>query len=170
MFKGLTEEIKRLNNGVKNVTNCERAKKLKIKLISIGLPMAILGFIGVLLCIIFLIINVTGTFNSFASSSSISLNAGMFIPIFLVIPCSIVGGIGAYIAKLGFGILITGYATNLIDETVGNNCPNCGDIIDDDEEFCSKCGTRLKISCPNCKTINTTKDKFCKKCGKELSK
>ncbi len=52
MFKGLTEEIIRLNNSAKTVANCEKAKNLRKKLLSIGLPMAILGFIGIFVCII----------------------------------------------------------------------------------------------------------------------
>ncbi len=76
--------------------------------------------------------------------------------------------IGIVLSSLGFKILVTGYTTNLVDETVGNNCPNCGDVINDEEVFCSKCGAKLKTECPNCKTVNTIKNKFCSKCGKEL--
>ena len=52
LFSGLGDEIKALNSDVKNVANCERAKKLRRKLLSIGLPMAIIGFAGVFTCFV----------------------------------------------------------------------------------------------------------------------
>lgn len=161
-FNGLKEEIKALNSDVNNVANCERAKQLRSKLLTIGLSMAIIGFVGVFICFILF---ATAGFSAFSENG---FSARILVPFFLIIPCAIVGGIGASIASLGFKIVVTGYTTKLIDETVGNNCPKCGDRIDADEMFCSKCGYRVKKECPNCKAINSHKDKFCKKCGKEL--
>ncbi len=157
MFKGLQEEIKKLNKDVKNVANCEKAKALRKKLLTIGLTMAILGGIGVLTC-----------FTLFATAGMGGFSPRIMIPFILFLPCGVVAGIGVSIAQLGFQILVTGYTANLVDEVVGNNCPTCNDIISEDEMFCSKCGTKLKSECPDCKTINAATDKFCKKCGKQL--
>ena len=163
IFSGLTEEIKSLNSNVKDVTNCERARNLRKKLLTIGLTMAIVGFLGVFICFILF---ATAGFSGFDKNG---FTARLLVPFILFVPCGIVGGIGARIATLGFKIVVVGYTTNLIDEAVGNNCPKCGDKITQDEIFCSNCGCKIKVECPDCKTINTHKDKFCKKCGKNLS-
>lgn len=162
LFSGLSEEIKSLNSDVKNITNSDKAKKLRKKLLSIGLPMAIIGFLGVFVCFILF---VTAGHSAFGENG---FTARILVPFILFVPCSVVGSIGLTIASYGFKIIVTGYATNLIDETAGNNCPECGDKIDKDEMFCSKCGYQVRKECPDCKTINSYKDKFCKKCGKEL--
>ena len=162
LFSGLGEEIKALNSDVKNIANSKRAKKLRKKLLAIGLPMAIVGFVGIFVCFILF---ATAGFSAFGENG---FTAIVLIPFILFIPCGILASIGTTIASYGFKIIITGYATELIDETVGNNCPKCGDKISSDEFFCSNCGYQVRKECSNCKTINSHKDKFCKKCGKEL--
>ena len=152
MFRNLNEEIKSLNSDVNNVANSERAKKLRKKLLGIGIPMVVVGFLGVIACFILI---PTGIISP------------MLIPA-IFLPCGLIATIGMSIASMGFRIVVAGYTSNLIDDTVGNNCPKCGDKIDADEMFCSKCGFQVKKECPNCKTINSHKDSFCKKCGKEL--
>ena len=69
-------------------------------------------------------------------------------------------------------------------EVLGINmkCPNCGNTIWPDDNFCSECGYKKDISdfgkneedfiifeCPNCKKLNLSKNKFCSECGKNLS-
>ena len=158
MFKRLRDEINALNSDINNVANSEKAKKLKKKLLSIGLSMAIIGFLGAFVCFVLF---ATADFSDFGKPREL-------VPFFMAVPCFIVGGIGIVIASLGFKIVVTGYTTKLIDETVGNTCPKCGDQISQEEMFCSKCGYQLRKECTECKTINSSKDKFCKKCGKEL--
>ena len=46
MFKGLRDEIIALNSDINNVANSEKAKKLRKKLLKIGLILAIIGYIG----------------------------------------------------------------------------------------------------------------------------
>ena len=163
MFKGLQDTIKALNADVNNVANCEKAKKLRKKLLSIGLPLAILGFGGVLTCFILFAVL------SFKNTAEMSMDMSFMIPFFLIIPCAVVGGIGSMLASLGFKIIITGYTANLINETVGNNCPNCGNTINPEMPFCKKCGHKLIKTCPNCNYENDHQSDFCQKCGTKLN-
>jgi len=120
MFNNLRETIKALNADVNNVANSEKAKKLRSKLLKIGIPMAVCGFLGVFIC--FAMFTVGG----FSSVENFDGNFGfpteILVPFLLFIPCGIVGSIGVMIASLGFKIVVAGYTTNLINETVGNNC------------------------------------------------
>lgn len=52
-------------------------------------------------------------------------------------------------------------------------CPNCGNICNNDDIFCNKCGTKLNLdkehTCPNCGTqYKPDVDLFCKNCGQTL--
>lgn len=162
MFKGLRDTIKALNADVSNVANCEKAKKLRKTLLKIGIPMAVLGFGGVFTCFILF------TVLSFKNTANMSMDTTFLIPFFLIIPCAIVGGLGATLTSLGLKIVITGYATNLIDEVVGNNCPKCGNPINPDMPFCKKCGHKLVKTCPECNHENDHESDFCEKCGAKL--
>ena len=78
MFKSLKETIKALNADVKNVANCEKAKKLRKKLLVIGLSLAIIGLVGLL-----------GSFALFASVGMSARNTDVnayqiLLPFFLV--------------------------------------------------------------------------------------
>ena len=158
MFKNLQETVKTLNADVKNVANCERAINLRKKLLKIGLPMAIGGYLGLFIC-----------FTLFALSGPLSWGtAGIMIPFILFLPCGAVGMIGSTIASLGFKIVVTGYTSDLIDEAVGNNCPKCGEIINSDMMFCPKCGEKVRKECSKCHHINNLKHDFCEKCGNKL--
>jgi len=137
---------------MQDVTNCKKAKKLRNKLLLIGLPMTILGYLGVIICIAL-----------FAT-----IGYGKLLPIILFLICAVIGSIGYRITALGFKIVITGYTTDLIDDTVGNNCPKCGETITSEMLFCSQCGTKVKKECPNCKHINSHKNEYCEKCGTKL--
>ncbi len=162
MFKSLQETIKALNADVKTVANCEKAKKLRKKLLSIGLPLAICGFLGVFVCFVLF---ATAGLDGFSSNG---FSARIIVPFVLFIPCGFIGGVGSMISALGFKIVITGYTTDLINETVGNNCPNCGETINSEMCFCPKCGTSLKKECPNCKHINSFGNDYCEQCGTKL--
>ncbi|MBQ6979208.1 MAG: zinc ribbon domain-containing protein [Clostridia bacterium] len=162
MFKNLYETIKSLNADVNNVANCEKAKKLRKKLLSIGLSIGICGLLGVFVCFAFA---ATAGFDAFGPNGP---TARIMIPFLLFIPCSIVAVIGFAIASLGFKIVITGYTTDLINETIGNTCPNCGETLRQETIFCPKCGTKLKKECPNCKHVNDYKSEFCSQCGTKL--
>lgn len=162
MFKHLRETIKNLNSDVNNVANSEKAKALKKKLLSIGIPIAVVGFLGAFICfVLFTIGNITG-FDSEIYPYNI------IIPFILFVPLASVGGIGAMFISFGLQIIIVGYTSNIIDETVGNNCPQCGKDLDPEMFFCSMCGAKIKKECPNCKYINDYKNEYCGKCGNKL--
>ena len=151
----LTDEIKLLNKDVNNIATHERAKKLRKKLFAIGWPLTIIGAILFFTVIGFIVM-----------TDPTGITLAIFIPLFF--GSFIIVAIGGTCVSLAFKIVIVKYTTGLIDEVVGNNCPKCGDAIENDEMFCSKCGYQVKKECPKCKTINTHKDKFCKKCGEKL--
>lgn len=49
-------------------------------------------------------------------------------------------------------------------------CQNCGNEVNQNEEFCTVCGKSLKSVkvCPKCKTENKQNAKHCSKCGEDL--
>lgn len=164
MFSNLKDTVRELNSNVNNAVNCERAKKLKKKLISVGLTMAIIGFLGAIACLVLFITGGVGAVGEIAFASP-----RILIPFILFIPCGVVGGIGMVIASFGFSIAVTGYATGLINETVKNDkCPKCGEVIASDAAFCPKCGEKIKKVCSQCGAINELKNDYCIKCGKKL--
>lgn len=92
----------------------------------------------------------------------------ILIPFFLFPIFGIVAGIGTSILKLGLGIVVTGYASKFVD--TNHYCPNCGDLIDEDEKFCNKCGQRLQIDkvCRDCGHENDYTSVYCSNCGSKL--
>lgn len=158
MFRGLREEIKALNADVKTIASCERAQKLKKKLLSIGLPIAIIGLVGVIT-----------NFVLFATAIGVSFgSARMIVPFILFPVCGIIFGVGIVISSLGFRIVVTHYTADLIDEAVGNKCDKCGATITPEQVFCPKCGEKVKKECPACKHVNSPKNDYCEKCGEKL--
>lgn len=162
MFNGLRNEIFELNKDVNNVANSEKAKKLRKKLLIIGITMSVLGFGGVMTCFILFAVN------GMNSKDFGGPGLGIILPWALIMPCALLGAIGTRITALGLSIVITGYTSSLINQTVTNKCPNCGDPIAINEFFCTKCGTKLKNKCTKCGHINELNDKYCAQCGEEL--
>lgn len=162
MFRNLLETIKALNANVNDIANCERAKRLRKKLLKIGFIMAVCGILGVLICFVLIATAGHGAMDPNGFSGRI------IVPFILLILCGIVGVIGVVLASLGFKIVITGYATNLIDQTIGDSCPNCGKTVDFEMNFCPRCGTKIRKVCSNCKHINHYKNNYCEKCGSKL--
>lgn len=170
MFGNLRNTIKELNADVKNVANCKRAKRLRRTLLAVGLPMAILGYAGVIIC--FILFGNACFHSAFDSTNSFNthsaINSQTLITFFSAIPCALIAGIGTWVASIGFSIVVTGYTSNLIDETVGNNCKNCGETITAETQFCPKCGTKVRKECSKCHHINNYKNEYCEKCGNKL--
>ena len=162
MFEGLKEEIRLLNSDVNNVANSEKAKELRNKLLKIGIPLAIIGFGGSFLC--FVLFGTVG----FMSLDASGFNGAILIPFFLMIPLFLLGSVGGTLISLALKIVITGYTSNLVEETVWERCPKCGDRITKEELFCNKCGHQLRKKCPKCDFINEPSNNYCVKCGEKL--
>jgi hypothetical protein len=49
-------------------------------------------------------------------------------------------------------------------------CRSCGSVLDEDDAFCHKCGTRVEFEreCAGCGTTAKMEDTFCRKCGSKL--
>jgi len=49
-------------------------------------------------------------------------------------------------------------------------CSSCGAVLDEDDTFCHKCGTRVEFEreCAGCGTIAKAEDTFCRKCGSKI--
>lgn len=163
MFRNLRNEIIHLNADVKNVANCERAKKLKKKLLKIGLPCMIIGFLGVFTCfVLFAYLSIT-SFEEGVSSMTFIL-----IPFFCIIPFGLLGSIGSVLTSLAVKIVITGYTTDLIDDVVRDQCPHCGKKLNGSENFCTECGTAIQKKCVKCGHLNDRNDHFCEQCGERI--
>jgi len=50
-----------------------------------------------------------------------------------------------------------------------NKCNKCGQKLEDNATFCTKCGTEVEgvVKC-ECGAVNSTESEYCKKCGKKL--
>ncbi len=149
MFNGIKNTIRDLNSNVNNATNCERAKKLRRSLLFTGITMALIGFVGVIVCFILF---ATAGLNAFSSTG---FSARILVPFFLIIPFGIIGGIGTMIAKIGFTIVVAGYVSKATDTIIENSeenskaksdkvvCSYCGHKNDKDDNYCESCGGRL---------------------------
>ena len=162
MFQELREEIRLLNSDVNNVANSKKAKELRNKLLRIGVPLAVIGFGGAFCCFI------AFTLAGFMGAMDGSRIAAILVPFFLIIPFFALGSVGSTLVSLALKIVITGYTSNLVEETVWERCPKCGDRITKEELFCNKCGNQLRKKCPKCDFINEPSNNYCVKCGEKL--
>lgn len=163
MFKGLSEEIKILNANIADLASQEKAKALRKQLLIWGGVMTAVGFIGVFVCFALFVINGFSAVNSF----EMGFDSKIIIPFLLIIPFAFLGSVGVTVLRLGLSILIGGAVAKFVDESLTNKC-ECGNEIEENEIFCSKCGKPLKKICPNCKNENSLGDVYCKKCGTKL--
>ena len=162
MFNNLRDTIKALNSDVKDVANCKRAKALRKKLLGIGTTLVLAGIIGIITCLALFITAGEGAFTQNGFS------ARVLVPFILIIPFGLITGVGSFLVSLALKIVITGYTANLVDETVGSHCHNCGENIDPELNFCSKCGSQQKKECSVCKHQNKLDNNYCEKCGNKL--
>lgn len=155
MFSGLRETIKALNADCHSAASSQKAKALRKKLFSIGIPLAVIGYLGVFVC--------------FALFAVLAFKGIMpMLPFVLFLPCGFVGAIGTSLIGLALKIVIVDYTTGVISDAVGGTCPNCGDTIEGSEIYCDKCGAKLRKTCDHCGTVNEIGSAFCKKCGAKL--
>ncbi len=65
------------------------------------------------------------------------------------------------------------YAETPAEETSeepASECHSCGAILDEDDTFCHKCGTRVEFEreCAGCGATAKAEDTFCRKCGSKI--
>lgn len=163
MFNNLRNTILNLNADVNNVANCEKARKLRKKLLAIGLTLAIAGIVLSFVCIVMFALGAA------KNVGEVSFNiVPVLVPALLLLPCGLMASIGLILTVLALKIVVTGYATGVVKETIGNNCPNCNTAIKNGELYCPKCGTRFSKKCEACGFENDSKNEFCSQCGKSL--
>jgi len=164
-FPGQRGYLKNLLYKAKTTTNSKLAKKIRNGLIiggAIGviggLSMTVAGFVGFLN---------TGIdkMNNFYTASNFSFP----IVKMLMVPGGVlIAGISSFALSGGIGLLVAGVASDYMDER--ENCPECGDEIDEGEKMCSNCGTEIipNYICPSCNHENEKDDNFCRECGQSL--
>lgn len=155
----ILDTIKKLNADVSDLANQEKAKKLRKRLLTVGIMLAVLGFGGAFAC-----------FCLFAISSMNFQMENSLILSLLIIPCFFIGIVGAFCIYAGLAIVLTGASSKLIDKSLASHCPNCNKLIEEDALFCSNCGKSFKRKCFTCGTINEPDSSYCKTCGTRLSK
>lgn len=161
MFKNLKEEIKELNEDTTSEKKYKRSKKLKALLLGFGIPLSIIGFIGIVVAFLFF-------FSAFKeiSGENLKIPLNIIIGFFIFLGSGVLLIIGSDLTSIGFKIIVNGYKTFLSEPT----CPNCHEIIEKDSTFCHNCGTKLLNQCPNCGKMNDVNSKFCSNCGNKLNK
>lgn len=163
-LKNLKTTVKELNSNVNNVANTEKAKQLKDKLLKYGIPLSIVGGVGVLIAIILGV----GAFSALMESKKV-LPVAIILPIVFFVIFSALLSIGITFLIFGLKIMVVEYTSDIIEESFGCNCPKCGARINDQTVYCPTCGVLLKKECSNCKHINNPRATFCEKCGKKLN-
>ena len=157
MFNNLQSTIKQLNANTKDVANSQQAIKLRKKLLAIGISLTVLGVLAIITCIALFMFFGTELLNSHANSdiaqSGDLINKKVFIPLFLIFPSAIILMFGVVILSLALKIVIVGYTAKLVDETVGENCPNYGKALSNNAQFCANCGTKTKIALACCNAL-----------------
>lgn len=136
--------IMQIAKDANGIVNNQKVNRIKKSLVIVGASLLFLG-------IIMLIIGI------------LAAPALFFIAVILgLFP-------GAVCLQLGVLLYIAGVGTRVLDKSI--KCPTCGNIIEDNEIFCSKCGTSLRAQkvCSECKTTNEPNDDFCRNCGHNLN-
>ena len=161
IFSKLIERANERMDKVNGAANGETAKRIRKKLLTWG---GVGTGVGIAMILAGIIAFSVGGFQSVET---------MTVPVTTIIGpiIFILGGFlmtfGVAAIRAGLAIVITGVATKTLD--VNKYCPHCGDVIDEDELFCNKCGANLRENkiC-ECGTQNEVDDEYCRKCGKKL--
>lgn len=162
LFAKLIEKANEQMDKVDGTINGEPAKKIRKKLLTRG---GVGAGVGIMMIIAGLITFSVGEFVSVESMTTVSIST-IIGPIIFILGGFITAFSIAAI-RAGLAIVITGAATKVLN--VNKHCQNCGDIIDENELFCNKCGANLRENkiC-ECGTQNDVDDIYCRKCGKKL--
>ncbi len=138
--------------------NSEEAKRIRKKLLTIGIILVSIGAIGLII-----------SFALFVSNMNSREFNVPILPFILFMPCAISLGIGTTLIHAALSIVIAGVGSKIVD--TNKYCSKCGDIIEPNEQYCSHCGQPLfaKKICPKCQAQNDVDDNFCRSCGERLN-
>lgn len=164
--------VKKLNEKTKQTFNNDKAKKIRRNLIAWGIVACILG--AVLFCF--------SVYQFMTSPAEIAGKGGASFGDFenamgtsllymgLMVLASLIISLGGMMVKAGLAVWLVGVGSEFVD--VRKKCPKCGDLVDENEKFCSKCGEPLMVKkvCASCGAQNEFEDEFCRGCGKRLDK
>lgn len=157
----LTDYIKELNANIADVATSEKAKKLRKKLFIAGGICSVVGFLGLITCFILF---ATAGFGAFGDNG---FTARVLVPFCLFPVFGLFAGVGTWLIRIGFSILVGGEGSKFIDKTMNHRC-ECGYTIKDGDLFCPNCGKVVRKTCPNCGTPQEPGAQFCKKCGTKI--
>lgn len=163
MFNRAASRTDKVTGTINQTFNSEKAKKTRKKLLTWG---GIGIGVGVALLIAGIVLSVYGSVSGF-DSGSFSIPTLIIVSIPILIVGGIITAVGSYAIHAGLAVVITGFASKTLD--MSKHCPNCGDVIDQNEKFCNKCGANLRNNklC-ECGTQNDVNDQYCRNCGKKL--
>lgn len=175
----LGDYFKRVAEKANSTANGETAKKIRRNFITGGVIGCVISGVLVLVGVgisiwgaMSAVSGMSGAVNDLANSANAAMNSmmSMITRCILGVILAGIGGIGLAISvtalKVGFGIVIAGVTTNVLD--ANKRCPKCHEVIDDNTNFCTKCGYKAAIECPNCHAKSDHDDVYCSNCGTKI--
>lgn len=115
----IKEIIAQLNENVGDVANHEKAVKLRRALLIVGVIVAALGMAGIIYFFASFVMQGEAAFNAFPEGE---FGPSQFLPIMGgFMGSGLVFALGATMFKWGFGIMITGKASEFIEEAMETN-------------------------------------------------
>lgn len=181
----MVKYLKSLVAKANQATNSEEAKRIKKKLLTIGITLTVVGLIVLIAGIIVSFVGFGINADKSMSSSQPMISGFMssaLIGMVLFIIGAIATGIGTVAIRLALSIVIAGVTSSWLDvkneeeKSINQNnpnydvCPHCKAHIAKNAKFCSNCGksTVQTITCPHCNAKNPIENKYCINCGQRF--
>lgn len=181
----MVKYLKSLVAKANQATNSEEAKKIKKKLLKIGIILSVIGLLLVIGATIVMFVGFGSSANVDMQNPQINMS-GILVPAAFGSVMFIIGGIllviGVIAINLSLSIVIAGVTSSWLDvkneeeKSVNQSnpnydvCPHCKAQIAKNSKFCSNCGksTVQTIICPHCNAKNPIENKYCLNCGQRF--